>query len=279
LCRNDTQAVKLYSTPEAHVPEITRVQFVLRLQSQNDMRFPSAALKVILILVVAPAWAKKPQIVSRLPSSPSALAELQREIRLQHAHELLGKHYKRSVVRTGESITKINSEIYNWARKNLPKKFRAQYKRIAQVIIDESVKHEFDPVFVLSVIQHESGFDPARMGALDEIGLMQIRPGTASWLSPKYALKYLGANTLRDPVVNIRIGTAYLDFLRSRFDSHARLYLSAFNMGQGNVNNALEKKIWPKDYASQVMRYYVEFYANIKKNKDIANSSRTVVET
>ncbi|MGE0529281.1 MAG: lytic transglycosylase domain-containing protein, partial [Bdellovibrionales bacterium] len=52
-----------------------------------------------------------------------------------------------------------------------------------------------------------------------------------------------------------------LDYLRSKFDSHARLYLAAYNMGQGNVGEALEKNVWPKDYPIHVMKFYVEFYS------------------
>ena len=198
----------------------------------------------------------------------SAVAEkpgtIQREARLHHARELLGKYYDKSVVASGEGIRKINRRIYTWTREHLPAKFKKDYRKIAQAIIDTAVKHDFDPVFLLSVIEYESAFDPTRKGSLDEIGLMQLRPATAEWIAQKYGLKFVGRKTLRDPVANIRIGTAYMDYLRENYDFQARLYISAYNMGERNVDSLVEKNVWPRAYASHVMRYYVDFYAQIR---------------
>ncbi len=186
---------------------------------------------------------------------------VQREFRLQHAKQLLGKYYRMSVVRSGEKIKKVNGKIYAFTRERLPKKHRKRYKQVAQAIIDESHKNEFDPVFLISVILGESSFDPDRRGALDEVGLMQLRPKTGEWIAKKYGLPWHGEKTLLDPIQNIRIGAAYLHYLREKFDDHAQLYLAAYNMGQRNVNEALDRKIWPKDYPIHVMRRYLDFYS------------------
>jgi soluble lytic murein transglycosylase len=191
------------------------------------------------------------------------LSEVQREIRLQHAHELLGNHYKHSVVKKGEKVTKINKAIYRATRERLPKASRKQYKKVAQAIIDAATKYEFDPVFLLSVIQGESSFNPKMRGKLDEIGLMQIRPATAEWISKMYGMPWKGPKSLFDPVTNIRIGAAFLAHLREQFDSHAQLYLAAYNMGARNVHRAQEQDIWPKDYPIHVMKLYVEFYSEL----------------
>jgi soluble lytic murein transglycosylase len=208
-----------------------------------------------LVLGACPAFAKG--------KGRETASEAQREVRLQHARELLGKYYKKSVVRSGEKVTKINRMIYRWTREHLPRRHRRGYQRVAQAIIDESLRHEFDPVFLLSVIEGESSFDPRKRGALDEIGLMQIRPGTAEWIAHKEGIAYKGSASLFDPVVNIRIGAAYLSYLRGRFDSHAQLYLAAYNMGARNVAEVREKKIWPKEYPAHVMKFYVEFYSEL----------------
>jgi len=193
-------------------------------------------------------------------ASPTSLSQAERERRLDHARELLGKYYKKSVVRGGEHVKKVNGMIYRWTRKQLPKTFKKDSMKIAQTIIDQSLKYEFDPIFLLAVISNESKFDPLIVGDVGEIGLMQIRPTTAKWITELKGIKYRGKSTLRDPVVNIKVGSAFLAFLREKFDSHARLYLAAYNMGQGNVRYALSKKIWPKDYAANVMQHYVGYY-------------------
>lgn len=196
-----------------------------------------------------------------------ALSAEQTRLRLEHSQELLGKYYGRSKVRVGEQIPKINSEIYRWTRDRLPAEHRKNYQRIAQAIIDESLKNGFDPVFLLSIIQTESRFDPLAAGTSGEIGLMQILPPTGEWISAKARLPWKDKNTLKDPVANIRIGAAYLAFLRDRFDEHARLYIAAYNMGPRNVDHAQSRKIWPKDYPGLVMRNYVDFYEQLKEKR------------
>ena len=192
------------------------------------------------------------------------LSESQREMRLEHAQELMGSVYGRSVVRTGEQIKKVNGSIYRWTRTSLPKKFKNHSDKLAQVIIDEAHRYGFDPIFLLAVIQTESSFNPSMIGGVGEIGLMQIRPETAEWITKKTGLKWTGAKSLHDPATNVRIGCAYLNWLREKFDSHARLYLAAYNMGQNNVRELLQQDKWPKEYPSRVMQNYVTFYEDLK---------------
>lgn len=198
------------------------------------------------------------------------LSSQQREERLKHARELLGKHYRKSTAKVGEKIPKINSLVYRWTRQRLPKSHKAKSKVLAQAIIDESLKYGFDPIFLMSVIQGESSFRPNMIGGVGEIGLMQIRPETGKWIAEKFDMKWKGTQSLHDPVTNVRIGAAFLSFLRDRFDSHAQLYLAAYNMGQSNVDRLLAKEIWPKDYPQHVMKHYIEFYASVAQNQRVS---------
>ncbi len=185
-------------------------------------------------------------------------------VRINHAKELLGRHYKQSIVKKTEKIRE-NQEviIYNLVRQSLRKKDKHRFKIIADTIIQESLKYEFDPFFLMAVIQNESGFRPRIIGGVGEIGLMQIKPTTAAWIAKKINYNWEGRKALFNPVHNIKIGAAYLDYLRTKFDSHGRLYLSAYNMGARNVKNALKRKIWPRDYVYAVMKRYVAFYSKI----------------
>ena len=220
--------------------------------------------KAILTCVVAAtlgfAMIAKPALAS--------LSGDERDSRLSHAHELLGKYYHHSVVRSGEQVDKVNGMIYRWARHSLPKAYKKQYQKIAQTIIDESLKYEFDPVFVISVITSESSFNPLQLGKCGEIGLMQIMPNTGKWMAQRTGTHWKNKSILKDPVTNIKLGTAYLAYLREKFDSQARLYLAAYNMGQGNVKDALSRKIWPKEYAMMVMKHYIEYYDQVKSQAD-----------
>jgi soluble lytic murein transglycosylase len=186
------------------------------------------------------------------------LASEKREIRLTHAHELLGKYYPLSVV------PQIDDLVYEWTKDSLKGKWHKQARGISQTIIKESLRRGFDPLFLMAMIQSESSFNPAAHGPFGEIGLMQLRPATARWIAGKYKISWKGAATLRDPRANIRIGAAFLDYLRDRFDSQAQLYVAAYNMGYGNVKEALSREVWPKDYPRRVMRHYIELYRQVR---------------
>ena len=56
-----------------------------------------------------------------------------------------------------------------------------------------------------AVIRTESGYDPNVTGAVGEIGLMQVRPGTARLLGFSGTLE-----ELREPHTNVALGVAYL---------------------------------------------------------------------
>lgn len=194
-----------------------------------------------------------------------------REVRLTHARELLGKYYKKSIVRKGVNSDHVSEFISQHIRSALKGKWKSKAARISRTILQESEKYEFDPMFVMAVIENESSFIPGIVGKDGEIGLMQLRPKTAEWVANKFKLPWKGEKTLRDPIMNIRIGTAYLSLLRERFDAHSRLYLSAYNMGAGNVKKALSKQVWPKDYPVRVMKRYVHMYSKLLQSESQIN--------
>lgn len=192
-----------------------------------------------------------------------SLASINQNLRVDHSRELLGKRYKKSIVSTFEKKVGLEKNILATVTKRLPKKFKSQAKSITEAIIKEAAQHGLDPYFVMAVISGESSFNPLVVGPVGEIGMMQIRPATGKWMADKIKMKWNGDKTLRDPVANIKLGTAYIAWLREKFDNHSQLYLAAYNMGPKSVNKALNKKIWPKDYPRHVMKRYLAFYKSI----------------
>jgi soluble lytic murein transglycosylase len=94
---------------------------------------------------------------------------------------------------------------------------------------------------------------------------MQLTAQTAEWIAKKYDIAWKGTKSLTNPIINIKIGAAYIAYLREKFEFKSQLYLSAYNMGSSNVIRAVEKQIWPKEYASRVMQRYVNFYTELKE--------------
>lgn len=202
---------------------------------------------------------------SRALATKTEMEAQRATVRWNHARELLGKSYQKSVVKMGEDVAFLDDVVYQWTKRALKKAWKKDAKKVSKTIIQQSEKYGFDPVFLMAVIENESSFNPVVIGTSGEIGLMQITPQTAEWIAEKYELPWKGVKSLKDPVTNIIIGSAYLAYLRERFDFHSQLYLAAYNMGSTNVLRALEKQVWPKEYPSRVMQRYVRFYTELKE--------------
>lgn len=83
---------------------------------------------------------------------------------------------------------------------------------------------------VLSQAGAESSFRPQLAGPVDEVGLFQLRPGTAQ----DVAGRMLTPAELRDPALSTRLGTRYLKQLR-RYFGDTRTALGAYNLGPGRT--------------------------------------------
>jgi soluble lytic murein transglycosylase len=174
------------------------------------------------------------------------------------------------LVQAGNDLKKYSDGIFSHSsiRSVIEGQAQENADAIALAIMTESRRFDFDPLIVMSVIQTESGFAATKRGRHGEIGLMQIKPSTARWIAAKTGLPWKGSKTLENPEVNIRMGTAYLVFLKKIFLQkdfilHHRLYLAAYNMGAYNVRKAIKKKIVPTEYASRVFDHYQKFHASL----------------
>jgi soluble lytic murein transglycosylase len=225
---------------------------------------PSASPSPQVAEVPPPSHKLEPFAV--LPDPERMTSIIDKSTRIDHAHELLGKYYRKSVVKTGEKVDELNRRILEWVKRGMRKKWKKKAPVVARAIIQESRKYELDPIFLLSVIETESTFNPEALGRDGEIGIMQLRPKTAKWIANKYKIAFKGPNSLKNPVTSIRIGAAYFSMLRDEFESHSRLYLAAYNMGARSVKDLLEKQVWPKEYPQRVMSKYVAYYSELSNS-------------
>lgn len=110
-----------------------------------------------------------------------------------------------------------------------------------------SQEYNLDPFLVLSVIKVESKFDSQAVSNKDARGLMQITPQTGQWAAEKINIENYNDQLLYEPQVNIRIGTWYLDNLRTQFDGRMPLVIAAYNGGSGNVSKWLSDQRYSED--------------------------------
>ena len=127
--------------------------------------------------------------------------------------------------------------------------------RIPELILVESKKYGYDPLFLTALIITESSFYNWAKSNRGARGLMQLRPATAIALASETHLKWRGIRTLFDPEKNIALGAYYLNKLVSRF-GNLTLALEAYNHGPSRLSKYLRKGYQPKRYSKKVLKNY-----------------------
>ncbi|MDP5274449.1 lytic transglycosylase domain-containing protein [Chengkuizengella axinellae] len=142
---------------------------------------------------------------------------------------------------------------HNWLGKLI---YPIKYKDEIQEI---SSDYNINPLFIAAIIRVESNYKPDLISSKNAMGLMQIMPDTAKWITEVKRSSHLNMETLMDVRVNIDLGTWYLNALYVEFKPYLQdkptkdqisLLSAAYNAGPGNVKRWLDKEIWDGKYNS-----------------------------
>jgi soluble lytic murein transglycosylase-like protein len=128
---------------------------------------------------------------------------------------------------------------------------------LAETIVEQASRHDLDPKLVLAVIEVESGGYNLAVSHVGARGLMQLMPATGHELARKHGLAWHGEESLFDPIINVKLGTAYLKQLSDKYDGNVQVALAAYNWGPGRIDRFLRAgSPVPEEYISRVMRSY-----------------------
>lgn len=130
--------------------------------------------------------------------------------------------------------------------------YKQDSKKLARLVLQLSDQYSFTPTFLLSVIETESSYRVNVVSKAGAVGLMQLLPDTAREMSVKYNIAYAGEHDLHDPAVNLRLGVAYLSWLRRQF-GHSLHYVAAYNLGP----TALRKRLDAGQFELGAIDHYV----------------------
>jgi soluble lytic murein transglycosylase-like protein len=132
----------------------------------------------------------------------------------------------------------------------------AEIAELARTIVFEARRAELDPALVLAVVHVESRCNAFAVSNRDAMGLMQIVPATGEELAQELGIVWLGPQTLFDPIVNVRLGVAYLRQLITRYES-LDTALAAYNWGPGRIDRRISRGApLPKIYSELVLAAY-----------------------
>lgn len=96
---------------------------------------------------------------------------------------------------------------------------------------------------ILALIRQESGFNPKAKSHRGARGLMQLMPGTASFVARDRRFRGSRRNHLFDPETNVSLGQKYIDILMKdrRINGDLFKMVTAWNAGPGNLNKWTRK--------------------------------------
>ena len=101
-------------------------------------------------------------------------------------------------------------------------------------------KYGIDPYLLAAVARTESGFRPEAESGDGALGLMQLLPSTAKWVTGLDGWKGPKNPILTNPADSLELGACYLAYLAHRFDNPTAM-IAAYNAGPNKVASWITK--------------------------------------
>lgn len=137
--------------------------------------------------------------------------------------------------------------------------------KLARTIVDESIEKQFDPLFILAVIEAESNYDHEAVSPTGAKGLMQVIPSTWNLVTERYGL---GKLEKFNPVNSVRVGVSYLHLLATSFKRPETMLL-AYNQGPGTASDILTSRAQPNEEAQAYGPKILSVYRRILKEHGV----------
>ncbi len=145
---------------------------------------------------------------------------------------------KRGAPEVGLRLLKATVPEYLWVpREAAPRSFwkLAFPMPFRRSIESYSRQRGLDPFLVAALIRQESEFDPNAVSPANAIGLMQVMPLTGRELGRKVGVKGVRAATLKNPTINLNLGTYYLQRQLQARNGSVEETLAGYNAGPSRV--------------------------------------------
>jgi soluble lytic murein transglycosylase-like protein len=126
---------------------------------------------------------------------------------------------------------------------------------IARIINVESEERGYDPLFIIALVQVESGCSTTARGG-DAVGLVQLLPSTARDVARRAGVPWRGERTLTEPSSSIQLGLRYLIELEEQFDGDAYRAVAAYNLGPARVAHMSTWRAQRTQYVRKILLRY-----------------------
>ncbi|WP_150468432.1 lytic transglycosylase domain-containing protein [Francisella sp. SYW-9] len=132
------------------------------------------------------------------------------------------------------------------------------------LVSEQSQKYSLEESLIFAIMRRESLFYRKAESPVGAKGLMQVTNSTANFISKRYKLNSFDDQQIYNSTVNIKIGSANLNFLMGLFKNNLILSIAAYNAGPGSVAKWLSKRevlatIWIENIPFVETRNYVRY--------------------
>jgi len=128
------------------------------------------------------------------------------------------------------------AKIKKW--NDLKLRFPTPYKTFIEKTAQENM---ITPSWIYGIIRRESAFATKVRSSVGATGLMQLMPATAKSVGDKIGIKNTSKSQLQSPQTNIKLGSAYLNYLYKKYNKNQILATAAYNAGPHRVDKWLPK--------------------------------------
>jgi soluble lytic murein transglycosylase len=98
-----------------------------------------------------------------------------------------------------------------------------------------------DSRLVTAVIREESSYNPLAVSSAGALGLMQVMPQTGQKIASQFGPQTFSRERLFEPCYNIRLGSAYLRQLGTKFGNNLAHVIAAYNAGPDAVTKWIQQ--------------------------------------
>ncbi len=130
-------------------------------------------------------------------------------------------------------------------------------------ILNYSEREDINPAWTYGVVRRESAFVQDARSPKGALGLMQLMPATAKYISRSLPKKYQGKSKLTQADINLSLGTRYLRKMLKRFGGQTVLATAAYNAGESRImrwlptETTLDAERWIENIPFRETREYV----------------------
>ena len=245
----------------AELKEFEKINYWLRRAAKNPNSFYGMLASIILGIDEPIDWSKEkldPKIEKKITALPAG-KRIQALIQVGLIEEL-----EKEIIKINSLI---NEEVAMWSIE-IAQYFNLAYtqlkivSRLSEYGIELPTKYfypipswqpndgyKIDSSLIYAFMHQESKFNSSAKSHRGAVGLMQIMPKTAKFISKNKEVRRNNASILKNPEINIEVGQEYIEYLMDHKNINRNLiYLTAaYNGGPGNLKKWLEKTNYQND--------------------------------